>query len=571
MSREAVVVGSGAAGSAAAWELARHGWDVTVLERGRNLRPGLGDVPSGELGTQYGSDEIKGTRQFGFPDPLLEPYTTRTQADAAQGVARSAQGALGQLGAAVGGTSLHYNAKTPRFWRQDFTQLSDRGPVEGAQVADWPIGYDDLAPFYDLVEYRIGVQGDRARMPARTLEQSPRRRDFVMPPNPTGYAAGLVAEGASRLGFEAYPYPAAVNSRPFDGRPACNSCGLCSGFGCTINARGDALVSWLNPALRTGRVRVVDRAYVHRVETTPNGRRARAVHWTDVRGRSHRLPATTVVLAGSPVNTARLLLLSANGAHPHGLGNRSDQVGRNMMFHNFTLAAALYTDDIKPLRAQSTTLQIDDLVGPFTGPEVQALGVPYVSGGIVQVGSAIPIVGAATMLSGMVGYGQRLKQLMKAGVLTARTAGSQLIHQDLPQAENRVDLDPGVRDFLGFPAGRITYSPHQHEKAAAVYLGARMQAIHELAPGAAAAVTLPMPLLNDGITYTAHLAGTARMGTDPSSSVCAPSGRLHDVDNVYVADASTFPTFPGFNPTLTIMANALRIARGIAGGSRNEV
>lgn len=571
MSREAVVIGSGAAGSAAAWELARHGWHVTILERGRNHRPGLGEVPSGELHTQYGSDEVKGTRQFGFPDPLLEPYTTRTQSEAAQGIARSAQGALGQLGAAVGGTSLHYNAKTPRFWKQDFTQLSDHGPVEGAQVADWPIDYDDLAPFYDLVEHHVGIQGDRRRMPARTLAQSPRRRQFVMPPNPTGHAAQLISEAASRLGFEAYPYPAAVNSRPFAGRPACNSCGLCSGFGCTINARGDALVSWLNPALRTGRVRLVERAYVHRIETTRNGRRARAVHWSDVHGRRHRLPASTVVVAGSPINTARLLLLSATSAHPHGLGNRSDQLGRNMMFHNFTLSAAFCRDDIKPLRAQSTTLQLDDLVGPFTGPDVTSLGVPYIRGGLVQVGSAIPPLGEATLLVGLVGYGSRLKQLMKAGLLHARTAGSQLIQQDLPQADNRVDLDPKVRDFLGFPAARITYSPHQHEKAGAVFLGARMQAIHELVPGALGAVTLPMPILNPGITYTAHLAGTARMGTDPRTSVCAPSGRLHEVENVYVADASTFPTFPGFNPTLTIMANALRIARGIAGGPTNEV
>ena len=110
---------------------------------------------------------------------------------------------------------------------------SDHGPVEGAQVADWPIGYDDLAPYYDIVERRVGVQGDRSAIPARTLEQSPRRRDFVMPPNPTGHAASLLAEGAAAMGFEAYPYPAAVNSEPYDGRPACNSCGLCSGFGCT--------------------------------------------------------------------------------------------------------------------------------------------------------------------------------------------------------------------------------------------------------------------------------------------------------------------------------------------------
>ncbi|WP_232679034.1 GMC family oxidoreductase [Nocardioides sp. R-C-SC26] len=562
MSREAVVVGSGAAGSVVAWELARAGWDVTILERGRNLRPGLGRRDSSDLGTTYGSDELKGRRGYGFPDGLLEPYTTRTQAEARKGVARSAQGALGQLGAAVGGTTLHYNAKTPRFWRQDFHQRSALGPVADAQVADWPIDYGDLEPHYDEVEYRLGVQGDRSAMPERTLRQSPRRRDFVMRPNPPSYAASLVADGARALGFEPYPFPAAVNSREFQDRPACNSCGMCSGFGCPINARGDALVSYLNPALRTGRVRVVDRAWVHRIETTRDGRRATAVHYRDLQGRRHRLAASTVILAGSPINTARLLLLSATGAHPRGLGNRSDQVGRNMMFHNFTLSAALFTRDVKPLRAQSATVQVDDLMGPFTGPEVQALGVPYVVGGVVQVGSGAPPLEASTTLSSLVGHGTALKQLMKVG-LHAGICGSQLVHQDLPQAHNRVDLDPKVTDFHGVPSARITYSPHRHEQAAALLLGARMEAMHLLAPGATGAVVLPFPILSDGITYTAHLAGTARMGRDPRTSVCAPSGRLHDVGNVYVADASTWPTYPGFNPTLTIMANARRIARGL--------
>lgn len=233
------------------------------------------------------------------------------------------------------------------------------------------------------------------------------------------------------------------------------------------------------------------------------------------------------------------------------------------MFHNFTLAAALYAEDIKPLRGQSTTLQVDDLVGPFTGPEVTALGVPWVTGGIVQLGSALPAVGEGLLASGLLGYGRPLKDAMKAGVLHARTAGSQLIHQDLPQADNRVDLDPTVTDYLGNPAARITYSPHQHEKAAAVLLGARIEAWHKLAPGSIASMVVPYPILSDAITYTAHLAGTARMGTDPHTSVCAPDGRMHEVDNVVVADASTFPTFPGFNPTLTVMANALRITRGL--------
>jgi choline dehydrogenase-like flavoprotein len=152
---------------------------------------------------------------------------------------------------------------------------------------------------------------------------------------------------------------------------------------------------------------------------------------------------------------------------------------------------------------------------------------------------------------------------MKAGLLHRFIGGSQLVHEDLPQAENRIDLDPEVRDFHGFPAARITYSPHAHERAAAVLLGARLEAFHLAAPGATGAAIIPYPLLNQGPQATAHLAGTARMGTSAEETVCAPSGRMHELDNVYVADASTFPTFPGFNPTLTIMANARRIARGI--------
>lgn len=568
MAGDAIVIGSGAAGSVVAWELARAGWSVTVLERGRNLRPGFGERPSGELGTLYGSDEIKAAREFGFPDPLLEPYTTRTRGEADDGLARSNQGALGQLGAAVGGTSMHYNAKTPRFWRQDFTQLSDLGPVDGAQVADWPISYDDLAPYYDEVEERLGVQGDVDLMPARTLEQSPRSRQFVMPPGPIGYAAQLQAQGAAAVGFEAYPYPSAVNSRAYDGRPACNSCGLCSSFGCPINARGDALVSWLNPAVLTGRVEVIERALVHRIETTPDGRRATGVRYVDADGRDRGLSASLVVVAGSPINTARLLLLSASDAHPDGLGNRSDQVGRNVMFHNFTIGAALnLAQDVQSLRAQSTTLQVDDLMGPFTGPEVRATGLPYVKGGLIQVGGGSPLLTGATMVAAFTGFGMPHKLLMKSGALQKHVIGNQLVHEDLPQADNRVDLDPQVRDHRGFPAARTTYSPHLHEQVAAVLLGAQLEAMQLAVPGATGAIILPYPLMNPGIQYTAHLAGTARMGDDPDLSVCGADGRLHEVENVVIADGSTFPTFPGFNPTLTIMANALRIARGITGAT----
>lgn len=205
-------------------------------------------------------------------------------------------------------------------------------------------------------------------------------------------------------------------------------------------------------------------------------------------------------------------------------------------------------------------------MGPSTGPEVQALGVPYLTGGIIQLGSGGPPITGAQLLAGFAGYGLAHKAAMRVGP-HAGVAGSQLVHQDLPQADNRVDRDPDVRDFLGNPAARITYSPHRHEQAAAAYLGAQMLALHQAALESIGAIVLPFPLIDQRITYTVHLAGTARMGSDPRTSVCAPSGRLHELDNVFVADASTFPSFPGFNPTLTVMANSIRVARGIADGS----
>jgi choline dehydrogenase-like flavoprotein len=565
MPRDAVIVGSGAAGSVVAWELTRHGWSVTMLERGRHMRSGLGQLPSGELGTRYSSDELKSMRALGFPDGQLEPYTFRTQQEAGSGKARSAQGALGQLGAAVGGTTLHYNAKFPRIFKDSFKQLSRQGPVEGAQVADWPIDYAELAPYYDFVEQQVGVSGDREAMPALTRTQAPRSRPFAMPPNPTTYVATLLAEAARESGWTAYSQPAAVNSEPFDGRPACVSCGLCSGFGCPISARGDALVSWLNAAVHTGQVQVVPRAFAYRIDTTRDGGRASGVRYVDADGRRRQISADIVVVAGSPINTARLLLMSASSAHPRGLGNGSDQVGRNMMFHNFTLAAALLPEDVHPNRGQSNSMELDDLVGPFTGPKVTALGVPYVNGGIVQVGGGVPLMTEAALFAGYLGYGEAHKQTMKVGPLHARIAGSQMLGEDLPQAENRVDLDPGIKDYRGFPAARITYSPHRHEQAAALLLGPRMEAWHARVRGAIAAGIVPYPLISTSLPGTFHLAGTARMGDDPSTSVCDPEGRLHEVPNMYITDASLFPTFPGFNPTNTIMSNALRIACGITG------
>ncbi|TMK16973.1 MAG: GMC family oxidoreductase, partial [Actinobacteria bacterium] len=374
-----IIVGSGAGASVAAWELSRTGHEVLIFEKGRNLLPGLGS--KGKIGSLFGNDEVKPGRYFENQDPILEPRTGRTQKQARNGVARSFVGDINDLPTTVGGGTVHWDAKTPRFWRQDFKGLSLYGPVAGANVADWPLTYDRLSPFYDEVEKHLGVQGDVSKMPSATLAQAPRRRQFPMKPNPPMYGGSLLAEGARSLGYEPYPFPMAVNSRHYGGRPACNSCGFCSGWGCPINARGGAAVSWLHHALQAGAV-LKPRSFVFRVDLSSNGRRAIGVSYLDSRGIKRRARADVVIVAASAIETARLLLMSATPKHPDGIGNRSGQLGRNLMFHFFTIAFGLFQDDVHAWMGPSTTVTLDDFVGPDRTPAASAAGLPYLKGGI---------------------------------------------------------------------------------------------------------------------------------------------------------------------------------------------
>jgi choline dehydrogenase-like flavoprotein len=564
-----IIVGSGAGGSVAAWTLRKAGHPVLILEKGRNLLPGLGT--RGRIESLFSNDEVKGRRYFENQDPILEPRTSRTQAQARRGVARSFVGDVNNLPTVVGGGTVHWDAKVPRFWRQDFKGLSLYGPVPGANVADWPLTYEQLEPFYDEVEERLGVQGDIHRMPAPTLAQAPRRHQFPMPPNPPMYGGTLLAEGARSRGHHAYPFPMAVHSVPHDGLPACNSCGFCSGFGCPINARGGAAISFLHEALLDG-AELRTRCTVHRVDVTRNGRRARGVSYIDANGRQRTERGDVVILAPSAIETARLLLLSAGPAHPQGLGNRSGQVGRNLMFHYFTLGIGLFREAVHAWRGPSTTFTIDDFVGPVKGRAARAAGLPYLKGGICEVGGGVLLLEEAQLYTGLPnGYGVQLKQLLRGLALRDHISGMQMLGEDLPQRSNRVDLDPGVRDFHGLAVPRITYSSHRHELAASAHFGPQLSAICRAAPGINNAAQALVDQLQgqagnplSGSNSTAHIVGTARMGDNPDTSVVDPFGRLHELDNVYVADGSVFVSSGGFNPTLTIMALALRMARHLS-------
>jgi choline dehydrogenase-like flavoprotein len=549
--------------------LAEAGWDVVILEKGRNL---FSDLEKPVPGTLYGNDELKMRRGFGQALPELEPRTFRYRESQSEVLA---VGDVNTIPGAVGGGTSHWDAKTPRFWDIDFKKHSLLGPIEGADIADWPFSYADLAPYYDAVEVLIGVAGDADALPDVTKRHAPRARPFPMPAGVDMRSSLLLADGARRSGLHPYPFMAAINSVTYDGRPACIHCGHCSGFGCPIHDRGSALVP-LRHALQTGRTELRAETAVLRV--VHDGRRASGVVVEETSGKRTTLGADLVVLAAGAVDTSRLAVLSD-------LPDRSGLLGRAVMFHWFSNGYGIFLSErVHANIGRDTTQAIDDFADPnFGGARAAAkkAGLPYFRGGIVELGGTTHVIEEALQYRDLLElfhpekpFGARFKQLMRLSALRDRLAGAQLIAEDLAQRTNRVDLDPRVRDRFGLPAARITHSAHRHELAAQdFYLPLLAGLIKEAgadAHGAIQAVsTQSRPSPSGQVTPTgSHSLGGMRCGNDPAASVTDPHGRLWAIPNVCVADASLFPTSGAHNPTLTIFATAWRNARAWAGIER---
>jgi len=552
----AVVVGSGAGASVVSLELARAGWDVVVLERGPAYVSNP-DKPS----RRFSNDELKANRYFEVPDPLTEPRVFRAAAGDPGEV-----GSVNELAAVVGGGTVHWDAKVPRFWDIDFKKKSLLGAFPGTDVCDWPFSYDEIMPFYERVERMLGVQGDAHVLPsAPTLKHAPGRRGYAMPPGPQQFASQTIADGCRAMGMHPYAFPMAINSREHDGRPACNDCGQCSGYGCALNARIGALAV-LDEACKTGRVRVRAETFAHRVRF--DGRRAKHVEWIGPQGRHGSERADLVVLAASAIETSRLAKLSE-------LPDPHDRIGRDMMFHNFVDGFGIFLDRrMHAYRGRSTTQCCEDLADPdYPGMReaAQAAGLPYIRGGIMELGGSQDPIAEANVYRFLLEtihsadptntatppFGARFKQLMRASPMRDRLAGVSMVGEDLPYATNRVDLAP-VKDYRGIPVARVTYSPGQHEQVAVAFCASQITGLMKAA-GASVSAAVPESLGDQtAIPHGAHVMGGMRMGHDPRSSVTNGIGLVHHLDNVLVADGSVFPTSGAHNPTLTIMATALR-------------
>ncbi len=566
MTRKAVVIGSGAGGSFAAMELAQAGWQVVVFEKGPNHFSNLGG--EGPIGTVFSNDDLKmNVRYFAGPDPEVFPRTWRpVGASAVQYT-----GSVDDLPQLVGGGTVHWDAKVPRFWDIDFQQLAALGPVPGADLADWPFSYSDIAPYYDEVEQLIGVQGDVTAMPSAVLKHAPRGA-YPMPPGPQQRSSMVVAAGATAIGMHPFAYPMAINSVPYNDQHVCNDCGFCSGYGCPVVARPAALMP-LRAALRTGRVSLVPETMVTSVRLAGSGAAARAtgVHWVRMTpggpvtgGES----ADVVVMAASAIETVRLALLS-------GFPDASGKLGRRLMLHSFLDGTAIFTDErMHAYRGRSVTQCAQDTCDPdFPGARAfaKANGLPYIRGGNMELGGSQDPIAEAQSYQTLLGFvrssrpfGTEFKQLMRSSILRDRLAGCQLIGNDLPYLDHTVTLDPTVKDLFGLPVAQITWSTGKSEQVAQQFY---VPVMKKMMAAAGATVTLAVPATTDsgGLPTGFHVMGGMMMGADPATSVTDTYGRVHGLDNVYAADGSVFVTSGAQNPTITIMAVTLRNMRHLAG------
>jgi choline dehydrogenase-like flavoprotein len=529
---DACIVGSGAGGLVMARQLSRAGFQVVLLERGPWLHR-----------QDFVEDEIAVKRRgLLWPHVDEEPRTWRPdEHSVATPLSRETQ--LFSNAMCVGGATVHYSGLSWRFHESDFRVLSEEGPVAGANLADWPISYAELEPYYEQAEWEIGVSGQGWANPF----DPPRRRDYPLPPVARNSAGAIVELGCRTLGLHAFPTPVAVLSRPFRGRPPCTNKGFCSGYGCPVGARSSTLEAMLPEALATGQCDLRPNSMATQVRLDARGR-VSGVVYLDADGVERFQGAGLVILAAGGVETPRLLLLSATTGHPDGLGNGSGLVGKNLMLH--APGATVVATFPNPLDGHkgttSTRVHHDDYRSDARRGFIRGgFSHPRAHGGDPIELALRPVHPAR--------WGQRHKASMRA--MWRHYLYSHVTGESMPVPDNRVDLDPAVRDRHGLPGARVTHTAHENDVRLARYLASRSGELLEAA--GATSVKVPEPSVRK---LHNHQMGTCRMGNDPARSVVDRWGQSHEVPNLFVVDASIFVTSGGLNPALTIQANAFRIA-----------
>jgi gluconate 2-dehydrogenase alpha chain len=553
---DVVIVGLGAAGGVAALPLTRAGLDVVGLEAGSWLTP-----------ADFAPDEIRNNYR-GWPQSVQkanrEVPTHRKTASSPY----SPRPTVAPMMNAVGGTSVHYWAQSWRLSPWDFKVVSETtrrygaGRIpKGSTVEDWPITLAELEPFYDKVEYEVGVSGKAGNIggkldPRGNIFEGARSREYPMPALHGTEFTDMMGTVAAKMGMNPFKGPAAINSVFREGRSPCMYHGWCDRGGCHVSAKSSTNVSTIPKALATKRLQVVTGAHATRIEVGKEGRVSGVTYLKD--GEEYFQPAQAVILAGYIYENARMLLLSKSKQFPKGLANNNDQVGRHYMSHaQFDGVTALFPKDINNwygLPAQGTA------VDNWSDDNFDHAGHDFIGGVNMYVYSNRRPIAAASM--GTFGrtarnWGSDWKAFV--GANADRTNTAYLQKTTLPYEQNVMDLDPVVKDPLGDPVIRITADYQDNEKRIGAFAQEKMMAWYREA-GAIAVDKGPVGTMGP----TTHAYGGTRMGDNRDTNTVDKWGFCHEVQNLGVVGGSVMGTSGSRNPTLTAQALAWRTAQHLA-------
>ncbi len=544
---DVVVIGAGAGGLAAAWRLVSNGARVTVLEAGKRYLP-LRDYPQTEDDFELhpfpydaARDEEGNPRySFGSAQEIGKEWKSyrswnRGQGRFVTGDRRSYQQYAHVQG--VGGSTLHYQGEAHRFHPRSLRMRSLFGVA-----CDWPLAYDELARYYDLAEECMGVAAPKDN-PFR-----PRTLPPVLPEHPLSWASRKLLPAFAAVGATLIPNSLAILSRPYRGRPQCNLCDSCTN-GCPLGDKGSSDVTFLPPALATGRLDLKAESHALALETGPAGR-ITGVVYRGPDGVEKRARAKWFVMAGGAVETPRLLLASRSARFPDGVGNGSGQVGRNFTETLVWTSVALLPERVDSYRG----LPVDGVAWDFAVPSASNAG--WVGGFRIYTahGEADlrgPVAYATRLVEGFgTAHERRLREVFGRAVAVAAMGDW------LPNERTRIELDPFHHDRFGIPLARIVSILGSNERQLLRSMADRVRAVIDAAHGELAEETSSLDLFN-----ASHVLGTCRMGSDPKDSVADADGICHEVPNLAFADGSLVPSSgSGDAPTLTITALALRTA-----------
>lgn len=525
-----LVIGVGAAGGVVAKELATAGFSVVVLEQGPYLSE-----------KDFMHDEVRYTFAPGLTnDPKVQPITFR-KSEAEQ--ARPLKAI--EYGRQVGGGSVHFTANYWRFHESDFRERSLYGEVHGAELADWPISYADLEPYYTKAEYELGISGLAGANPF----EAPRSKPYPLPPMPVKSSGVLFERATKKLGLHPFPAPVAILSQPYRGRAACVNCGFCESFGCEMRAKSSTLVSVIPMAEKTGRCEIRPNCYVRKIEADDAGRVIGATYFDPGRRETFQR-AKAIFVCANGAETPKLLLLSKSKRFPDGLANSSGVVGKYLMWDNGGVAQGLFEHPLNEYKGIQVTRLIHDYYA------ADAKRGFYGGGGIDARFDFYP---AGFALNGLPPnaprWGSSFKQMFET--YFTRTMLLMAHTTSLAMANSTITLDPDAKDAWGLPAIRVTHDYHPDDLATMKWM---MDRQIEILEAAGALKTWGQPYDLADMMPSRHLMGTCRMGNDPDTSVVNAYGRTHDVANLFLVDGSNFVTSGRQQPTATIQALAYRAA-----------